>query len=75
MIALSGVQCNGNEDSLNQCLHDIVKEISCPGPIPDGNIAGVTCVNSKIFKTTYCRRIAYTYSYNRRIDHIYMVDV
>nr|XP_053650582.1 lysyl oxidase homolog 3-like [Cherax quadricarinatus] len=43
-IVISGVKCTGNEESLDQCLHDRVGDVFCPDPAPDPNIAGVTCV-------------------------------
>lgn len=41
-IVLSGVQCNGTEDSLDQCLHDELGDVTCPGS--KTNLAGVSCV-------------------------------
>ncbi|KYM87355.1 Lysyl oxidase like protein 3 [Atta colombica] len=38
-ISISGVQCNGNEGNLAECLHD--KVANCPGSTE--NMAGVVC--------------------------------
>ncbi|KZC03737.1 Lysyl oxidase like protein 2B [Dufourea novaeangliae] len=38
-MALTGVQCHGNETSLIECLHD--KVLDCPGPLE--NVASVVC--------------------------------
>lgn len=45
-IMISGVKCAGNEERLEQCLHDAVGDVFCPNPTSDPNIAGVTCVDS-----------------------------
>ncbi|MPC91060.1 Lysyl oxidase 3 [Portunus trituberculatus] len=46
-IIISGMKCTGNEKLIEQCLHDAVGEVFCPDPSNNGNIAGVTCVQSK----------------------------
>ncbi|XP_077266634.1 lysyl oxidase homolog 3 isoform X3 [Temnothorax americanus] len=38
-VSISGVQCNGNEGNLAECLHDKVAD--CPGTAE--NVAGVVC--------------------------------
>ncbi|XP_054001220.1 lysyl oxidase homolog 3-like isoform X2 [Hylaeus anthracinus] len=38
-MAVSGVQCRGDEDSLSQCLHD--RTMDCPGLVE--NVASVVC--------------------------------
>ncbi|KAL7645393.1 UNVERIFIED_CONTAM: hypothetical protein RMT77_003779 [Armadillidium vulgare] len=43
-IGLSGVKCSGNEERLDLCLHDVTKDVSCPGSNDNSNIAGVTCI-------------------------------
>lgn len=39
-MAISGVQCRGNESSLTDCLHD--KLLDCPGPVE--NVGSVVCL-------------------------------
>ncbi|XP_076759794.1 lysyl oxidase homolog 2B isoform X1 [Xylocopa sonorina] len=39
-MAISGVQCHGDENSLIDCLHD--KLLDCPGPLE--NVAGLVCL-------------------------------
>ncbi|KAK7061156.1 copper ion binding [Halocaridina rubra] len=46
-IAISGVKCTGNEERLDQCLHDVIGDVFCPNEGPEPSIAGVTCVPSK----------------------------
>lgn len=45
-IMISGIKCTGNEERLEQCLHDAAGDVFCPNPNSDPNIAGVTCVES-----------------------------
>lgn len=44
-IAVSGIKCTGNEERLDQCLHDTIGDVFCPDTGAEPNIAGVTCVN------------------------------
>lgn len=44
-ITVSGIKCTGNEERLEQCLHDAVGDVFCPSPTTDPSIAGVTCVD------------------------------
>ncbi|XP_031370919.1 lysyl oxidase homolog 3A-like isoform X2 [Apis dorsata] len=39
-MAISGVQCRGNESNLTDCLHD--KLLDCPGPVE--NVGSVVCL-------------------------------
>ncbi|KAJ9573643.1 hypothetical protein L9F63_008984 [Diploptera punctata] len=43
-ITLSGVKCTGNEESLDECMHSAMGQVSCPGRRE--NIAGVVCTKS-----------------------------
>ncbi|XP_029171466.1 lysyl oxidase homolog 3A-like [Nylanderia fulva] len=38
-MSISGIECNGNEENLAECLHD--KVVDCPGTVE--NVAGVIC--------------------------------
>ena len=40
-MILSGVKCNGNEESLYECMHSEMGQVSCPGRRE--NIAAVVC--------------------------------
>ncbi|XP_023235685.1 lysyl oxidase homolog 2-like [Centruroides sculpturatus] len=40
-IAISGIKCTGDERHLNECLHDNIGQVFCPGK--EENIAGVIC--------------------------------
>lgn len=40
-MTLSGVQCHGNEVSLEHCIHTETKSVECPGR--EENIAAVIC--------------------------------
>jgi len=42
-MVLSGVECRGNEDSLDSCLHHQINEVDCPGE--SENIAAVVCTS------------------------------
>ncbi|XP_037784420.1 lysyl oxidase homolog 3A-like isoform X1 [Penaeus monodon] len=44
-VVISGIKCHGNEDNIDQCLHEDVGDVFCPHPGSDPNIAGVTCVS------------------------------
>ena len=47
-IVVSGMKCTGNEATIDSCYHDTIGDVFCPGPPDDPNIAGVSCVESKI---------------------------
>ncbi|CAL4123186.1 unnamed protein product, partial [Meganyctiphanes norvegica] len=43
-IILSGLKCTGNEKNIDQCLHNTIGDVFCPGPASNPNIAELTCV-------------------------------
>jgi len=47
LLALSGVQCHGSERSLEDCLHDRLGKVNCPGK--KDNIASVVCASGILF--------------------------
>jgi lysyl oxidase-like protein 2/3/4 len=46
-MVLSGVECRGNEETLDSCLHHQLNEVDCPGQ--SENIAAVVCTQGISF--------------------------